>query len=72
MHDFIYLRDIFVKQCDLTILDSDHPFYANNNLFIYTHSCPADEIAYFKIPKVDIEIWLDSLETFSKLLKPPL
>ena len=28
-------------------------------------SCPADEIAYFKIPKVDIEIWQDSLVTFS-------
>ena len=64
INDFVMGSDIFIEECDITKVDSSHPFYEQNNLFIYTHSCPTDEIAYFKIPKVDIEMRQDSLGRF--------
>ena len=70
INDFVMGSDIFIKECDITKVDSSHPFYEQNNLFIYTHSCPTDEIAYFKIPKVDIEMRLDSLVMVSTFLLP--
>ena len=64
INDLVLGSDIFIKECDITKVDSSHPFYEQNNLFIYTHSCPTDEIAYFKVSKVDIEMRLDSLGRF--------
>lgn len=59
--------NLFYKDCDLTRLQTSRPFYENNDLFVYTHSCPTGEIAYFKIPTIEIEKVFDTLGGFQNL-----